>query len=107
MNGEPLNEQQQEQLLMMMLIQQHQQIAMMGMGMLKNPATDKIERDLNQAKFAIDTLNALANFTKGNLPEELSRYLNETLTNLRLNYVDEKNKQPADSNGETKEESDS
>ena len=39
-----LNEDQQKQLLFMMLIQQHQQIGMMGLGKIKNPATDKIER---------------------------------------------------------------
>lgn len=92
MNGEALNEEQQNQLLMMMLIQQHQQIAMMGMGKIMNPATEKIERDLNQAKYAIDTLNALNKFTEGNLPAELNRYMQETLTNLRLNFVEEKKK---------------
>ena len=40
-----LNEDQQKQLLFMMLVQQHQQIGMMGLGKIKNPATDKIERD--------------------------------------------------------------
>ena len=84
-----LNEDQQKQLLFMMLVQQHQQIGMMGLGKIKNPATDKIERDLGSAKYAIDTLNALAEYTKGNLPNELKSYLDQSLTNLRLNYADE------------------
>jgi hypothetical protein len=92
MNSDVLNEDQQGQLLMMMLIQQHQQIAMMGMGKIMNPSTQKVESDLNQAKFAIDTLNAFQKYTEGNLPEELKRYLQETLTNLRLNFVEEKKK---------------
>lgn len=91
-NGDKLNAEQQEQLLFVMLIQQHQQIAMMGLGKIKNPATDKIERELKSAKFAIDTLNMLQKFTDGNLPKELKDYLNQTLTNLRLNYADEKKK---------------
>ena len=70
-NGDKLNEDQQQQLLFVMLIQQHQQIAMMGMGKIKNPATDKIERDLKSAKYAIDTLHMLEKYTKGNLPDEL------------------------------------
>lgn len=89
MNGDKLNEEQQNQLLFMMLVQQHQQIAMMGMGKLKNPATDKIERELPSAKYAIDTLNMLQKYTKGNLSKEASDFLEHTLVNLRLNYSDE------------------
>ncbi|WP_018128415.1 DUF1844 domain-containing protein [Balneola vulgaris] len=92
MNIDSLNPEQQDQILLMMLIQQHQQIAMMGMGKLKSPATDAIERDLAQAKYAIDTLNMIEKYTKGNLPDELRTYLDQTLTNLRLNYADEAKK---------------
>lgn len=91
-DNEKFSPDQQQQLLFMMLIQQHEQIAMMGMGKTKNPATDEIERDLKSAKYAIDTLVMLEKFTKGNLPKELSGFLNQTLTNLRLNYADEKKK---------------
>lgn len=92
MNTENLNLEQQDQLLCMMLIQQHQQIAMMGLGKLKNPATDKIDRDLASAKYAIDTLNMLEKYTKGNMPQELKGFLDQTLTTLRLNYADESKK---------------
>lgn len=92
-NGDSISGDQQNQLLFMMLIQQHQQIAMMGMGKLKNPNTDEVERDMKSAKFAIDTLLMLQKFTKGNLPEELTKYLEQTLNNLRLNYAEEKEKE--------------
>lgn len=92
MNTENLNPDQQDQLLCMMLIQQHQQIAMMGLGKMKNPATDKIDRDLSSAKYAIDTLNMLEKYTKGNIPQELKGFLDQTLTTLRLNYADESKK---------------
>lgn len=101
-----LNEDQQKQLLFMMLVQQHQQIGMMGLGKLKNPATDTIERDLSSAKYAIDTLNALSDYTKGNLPQELKSYLDQTLTTLRLNYADEAKKDASaseSSHGESEE----
>lgn len=88
-NGDNLSSEQQDQLLFMMLIQQHQQIAMMGMGKIKNPNTDKVEREMKSAKFAIDTLVMLQKFTKGNLPKELKNYLEQTLNNLRLNYAEE------------------
>jgi hypothetical protein len=91
-NGDNLSEDEQQQLLFMMLVQQHQQIAMMGMGKLENPQTGSTERDLKSAKFAIDTLLMLEEFTEGNLPDQLKSYLTETLNNLRVNYADEKEK---------------
>lgn len=89
-NGDNLSEEEQQQLLFMMLVQQHQQIAMMGMGKMENPQTGNTERDLKSAKFAIDTLLMLEDFTEGNLPDQLKSYLTETLNNLRVNYADEK-----------------
>lgn len=65
---------------------------MVAMGKLKNPATDKIERDLDQAKQSIDILEMLKVKTQGNLSPELSTMLDKFLTDLRLNFVDEKNK---------------
>lgn len=104
-NGDKLNEEQQEQLLFMMLIQQHQQIAMMGMGKIKNPATDKVERELKSAQFAIDTLHMLQKYTSGNLPKELNSYLNQTLNNLRLNYAEERaGDKNSDTSGKQEEE---
>ena len=105
--SENLNSDQHQQLLFMMLLQQHEQIAMMGMGKIKNPATDKVERDLKTAKYAIDTLVMLEKFTSGNLSKELNNYLTQILTNLRLNYADEKKKESADtpkSDGNNKDE---
>ncbi len=103
-NSEKLNPDQQQQLLFMMLVQQHEQIAMMGMGKLKNPATDKLERDLKSAKFAIDTLVMLEKYTSGNLSKEMKDFLNQTLTNLRLNYADEKKKETSSKSDEKKDE---
>lgn len=101
--SESLNSDQQQQLLFMMLLQQHEQIAMMGMGKIKSPVTEKIERDLKSAKYAIDTLVMLEKFTKGNLSKELSGYLTQMLTNLRMNFADEKKKESV--GGAKKEES--
>lgn len=100
-NGDNLSEDEQQQLLFMMLVQQHQQIAMMGMGKVENPNTGETERELKSAKFAIDTLLMLKEYTEGNLPERLKSYLTETLNNLRVSYADEKEK---DESGEGQEE---
>jgi hypothetical protein len=66
--------------------------AMVAMGKLKNPATDKIERNLEQAKQSIDMLELIREKTKNNLTDVQSRTLDGLLTDLRLNFVDESNK---------------
>lgn len=103
-NSDKLSDDQQNQLLFMMLVQQHQQIAMMGMGKIKNPANDEVEREMKSAKFAIDTLIMLKEFTQGNLPNELKNYLDQTLNNLRMNYAEEKEKDEDTENGESGDE---
>jgi hypothetical protein len=87
-----LTEDQQRQLLFFTLVQQHEQLGMMGLGKLKNPTNDSIERDLTQARYMIDTLEMLQHYTKGNLQDELASYLQHVLNTLRLNYVDESKK---------------
>ena len=79
-------------ILFIQLILQNQQIAMMSMGKIKNPVTDKIERNLEHAKIYIDTLDMLLTKTKGNLSEYEEKFLTETLKELKLNYVDEVDK---------------
>ena len=80
--------------LFMQLVLQNQQLAMMSMGKLKNPVSDKIERNLEFAKMSIDTLDMLAAKTKGNLSEYEEKFLTEVIKDLKLNYVDEANKEP-------------
>ena len=99
------SKEQQDQLLFMMLVQQHEQIGMMGLGKQKNPATDKIEKDLSSAKYAIDTLSMLERMTKGNLGGELKNYLTNTLSTLRMNYVEEKSKAESGSKSESNKNS--
>ncbi|MFI5236891.1 MAG: DUF1844 domain-containing protein [Ignavibacteriales bacterium] len=80
-------------ILFMQLILQNQQIAMMAMGKLKNPVTDKIDRNLEHAKIYIDTIDMLHAKTKGNLSEYEEKFLAEILKELKLNYVDEMDKE--------------
>jgi len=85
-------EQNINELLFMQLVMQNQQIAMMSMGKLKHPVSDKIERNLDLAKISIDTLDMLKVKTKGNLSSYEEKYLDEVIRELKLNYVDEVNK---------------
>ena len=82
----------EDQLFMQLLYIFHAS-AMQSMGKVKNPITDKIERDLNQAQQAIDMLEMLKKKTTNNLSPELTRACDALLSELRLNYVDERNKQ--------------
>jgi hypothetical protein len=66
--------------------------AMQGMGKITNPVTNTIERNMEQAKQSIDMLEMIKDKTKGNLSPEIERLLNTSLSELRLNYVDESNK---------------
>jgi hypothetical protein len=65
---------------------------MQGMGKMKNPVTDKIERNMEQAQQSIDMLDMIKEKTKGNLSSEMARLIDNSLSELRLNYVDELNK---------------
>lgn len=64
------------------------QSAMMALGKLKNPITNKVETDLDVARDTIDTLAALETRTQGNLSTDEARVLQRALADLRLNYVD-------------------
>ena len=79
--------------LLFSLIMTFKAAAMQQMGKLKNPITDKIERDLQQAQLSIDILDMLAEKTKGNLSEDESRLLKGVIQELKLNYVDESTKE--------------
>ena len=100
-----MDQKQTNELLFMQLIMQNQQLAMMSMGKLKNPVTDKIDRNLEYAKLSIDTLDMLMEKTKGNLSNYEEKYLTEVIRDLKLNYVDEvnkegkENKEPTESSG--------
>jgi Domain of unknown function (DUF1844) len=65
------------------------------MGKIKNPMTDAVERNLEAAQNSIDILDMLRVKMKGNLSQEESRLLTQVLAELRLNYVDEAAKGPA------------
>jgi len=69
--------------------------AAISLGQLENPATDKKEENLPQAKFIIDTLDMIKQKTNGNLNKEETAALENILYELKMNYVS-KNK------GETK-----
>ncbi|MGQ9706623.1 MAG: DUF1844 domain-containing protein [bacterium] len=63
--------------------------AMQYMGKLKSPLTGKIERNLDIARETIDTIEAIKIRTEGNLDDDEERFINNLLTELRLNFIGE------------------
>ncbi len=84
----------EEQLFAQLLFIFHSS-GMQGLGKVMNPVTNKIDRNLEQAKQSIDMLEMLRDKTKGNLSPESERLLSQFLSDLRLNYVDEVNNNKA------------
>ncbi len=82
-----------KELLFLQLVMQHQQLALVSLGKTQNPVTNKIEVNLEYVKLSIDTLEMLKEKTNGNLSDYELKFLDETLRELKLGYVDEMNKQ--------------
>ncbi len=74
--------------------------AWIQLGKIKDPSTDKIERNLDGASMSIDMLSMLKEKTNGNLSEEEANLLEKTLADLRMNFVAESRKKPEEDTGE-------
>jgi hypothetical protein len=81
-----------DELLLTQLVFMFQTAAMQNLGKLKNPISDKVEKDLAQAQISIDMLDMLHRKMKNNLKEEEERMFSGVIQELKLNYVDEMNK---------------
>lgn len=90
--------------LFLTLVLNFQSTAMIGLGKIVNPLTQKAERNLPEAQFAIDILTMFANKTKGNLSGELENLVQKILTELRLNYIDEVKKEEEEKKKQPEEE---
>ncbi len=66
--------------------------AMQQMGKIMNPASGKMERNLEAAKATIDLLSMLKEKTRGNLTTNEEQVISNALANLQLNYADEVNR---------------
>ncbi|NOY78742.1 MAG: DUF1844 domain-containing protein [Calditrichaeota bacterium] len=91
--AQDISNDQKNEILFLQLIMTFETAAWQQMGKIKNPLTDKIERDLNQAQLSIDMLDMIKAKTQGNLTENEIRVLDRTLSELKLNFVDELEKE--------------
>ena len=60
---------------------------LVSLGEVPNPATEKAEKDLQQAKYLIDTLGVIQDKTKGDLEDNEKRLLDSILYEARMRYV--------------------
>jgi len=75
------------------LIYSFQMQTMMQLGKLANPVTGTIEKELDGAQVTIDMLDMLKEKTKGNSSEDEVRFLDQVIADLKLNYVEERDKE--------------
>lgn len=62
--------------------------AVMSLGLAPNPATEKVEKNIEMARFNIDLLKLLKDKTKGNLETEESQFLDSIIGDLQLKFVE-------------------
>jgi hypothetical protein len=61
---------------------------MQQLGKIVNPLTQKAETDIEGARASIDLIEMLEEKTRGNLDAAETKLIGDTLTSLRLNYVE-------------------
>jgi hypothetical protein len=81
-----------EDQLFIHLVNTFVQSAWISLGKVKNPVTDKMERNLDQATYYIDLLDMLQTKMKSNLSEWEEQYIIHSLSELKLNFIDEQKK---------------
>lgn len=74
------------------LVEMFRYQAWLGLGKIANPISGKVERDLNMAQAMIDLLAELEERTEGRRSRDETLLLQGTVTDLRLNYVEERKK---------------
>jgi hypothetical protein len=77
------------------LVMQHTNMALIFLGHMPNPQTGQVSQDLEHARYFIDQLEMLEVKTKGNLDKQEEAILKQSLTSLRLMYVESVNKPQA------------
>jgi hypothetical protein len=93
-----------EQQLFDQLISSLVHSAWVYLGKIKNPMNDKLEKNVDQASVQIDMLDMLFKRMTGNLSEEEDKYLGHVIHELKMNFVEEKNKPEEPDSSESVEE---
>ena len=76
------------------MVVQQSNMALMMLGQVPNPQTGETMRDLEAARMFIDQLEMFEFKTKGNLSKQEEQLLTQSLTGLRMAFVDAIEKDP-------------
>ncbi len=101
-----MNEDKNKQLFLS-LVYSFQMQAMIQMGKLQNPVTGEIDRDLDAAQVSIDMIDMLKEKSKNNISPEESGFLTKVVSELKMNFVEEKQKPEPDTESDKGNESSS
>ena len=93
-----------EDQLFIHLVNTFVQSAWISLGKVKNPVSDTMERNLDQATYYIDLLDMLQTKMKGNLSEWEEQYIIHSLSELKLNFIDEQKKSSEEDKSEKTKE---
>ena len=80
--------------------------AWMQLGKIKNPMTDEINIDLEAASLTIDMIVMLKDKTKGNISDEETKIIDQSINELRMNFIASKDNNKSDKETEDKETED-
>ena len=89
MKKESLSKKEQ---LFMYLVGTFQSSAWIALGKIENPMTEKTKVNTDQASFYIDLLDMMQEKMRGNLTDYEEQMLINTVSELKLNLIDEKKK---------------
>ncbi|MBI2950419.1 MAG: DUF1844 domain-containing protein [Verrucomicrobia bacterium] len=94
----PLSQDEMTSALFANLVIQQTNMALMFLGRVPHPETGETIQDIDSARMLIDQLEMLEVKTKGNLSKNEEKLLKQSLTSLRMSFVDAvENPQPASS----------
>ena len=87
--------------LLLQLIYMFHTSAMQGLGKIADP-TGNINKNLDYVSQTIDLMKMLKEKTKGNISEEMEKTISSMISELQLNFVDEKGKESVKSEEDKK-----
>jgi hypothetical protein len=71
------------------------QSAWISMGMVSDPSSGQIERNMEDAKIAIDSVAFLAGKLEGKLDDSTGREIKRLVSDLQVNFVRQSQQQPS------------
>jgi hypothetical protein len=83
-----MNSEEMRSALFAQMVMQQSSLAMMLLGKTAHPQSGEIVRDLDSARLFIDQLEMLEYKTKGNLTQEETTLLQQSLMSLRMAFVE-------------------